>query len=754
METGERVNEQERHGIGGWRRAGWAPVGRRVRSILVALLAANLAPAAADESPRAVAERWWAAVWQRDGETLRRLMLEFADETPVGAAWKARRARVLLPGPQPPPGRVREAAGTARVEWPLPVWVDDAGRVEPTLTLPLVRTGDGWRVERVVVRIRATAPPAPAGEVAFRCVGERPSDAFSRYGEQLGDLVLERRRSSGELRRVARAWLAWHRLAWGWAARVDPDPAFAASADLAAEFMGRLAELPDAVLVRVVPLIVRIRDATDRAPARWWEELESVARPDDPTWWEAAAWLHAREAALAFHRREVLAGQQAIDRALAALGEARARRRDSRWADLMELEWLSMAARRGALRRAVAAARRRYPDSALVAFYEWRVAPRERQLVALQRWLAFQPGDPQLEGELGLELARRRRFAAAIPRLELACAAERDGGDPHLALQLGFAYLFAHRPQEARATLTRLLQRELDPEDLARARIGLALAYLHLGDYRAATALLRDDVSGLPIDGRVVIIGLVLFGSLVWTGEWLATRRRGRSLTARFGPSECWWPLLVLAIGQGVLPLLGIDLLAALALSFVGMLVTTLWVVYRRKGMVAWLPLRDRRWRQRLPGAIVIVLLMLVASELVTRGVDAALALALEEEAAASLATTSQIVEGFLQGLARTDPLTFAAVFLIVAVIGPTAEEVYFRGLLFGSLMERKGRRYAIGMSALYFALLHLHPIAIPAIFAIGLLLAWLVDRTDSLALPITLHVLNNAAALLIARYG
>uniref|UniRef100_A0A7C2WI99 CPBP family intramembrane metalloprotease n=1 Tax=Thermorudis sp. TaxID=1969470 RepID=A0A7C2WI99_9BACT len=210
----------------------------------------------------------------------------------------------------------------------------------------------------------------------------------------------------------------------------------------------------------------------------------------------------------------------------------------------------------------------------------------------------------------------------------------------------------------------------------------------------------------------------------------------------------------MLAIGQGVLPLLGVDLLVSLALSFVGMLGTTLWVVHRRKGTVAWLPLRDPRWRQRLPGALAIVLVMLVASELLTRGVDAALALLLEEELAASLVTTSQLVTGFLDGLARTDPLTFAAVLLIVAVIGPIAEEVYFRGLLFGSLMERKGARYAIGMSALYFALLHLHPVAVPAIFAIGLLLAWLVDRTDSLALPITLHVLNNTTALLIARYA
>jgi membrane protease YdiL (CAAX protease family) len=82
------------------------------------------------------------------------------------------------------------------------------------------------------------------------------------------------------------------------------------------------------------------------------------------------------------------------------------------------------------------------------------------------------------------------------------------------------------------------------------------------------------------------------------------------------------------------------------------------------------------------------------------------------------------------------------------AIIVPFAEEVAFRGILFRWLSLKTGGRLAILASALFFAVLHGIPHFIPAITALGVVLAVLVQRTGSLWPAIIAHGTFNAVMI------
>ncbi len=87
---------------------------------------------------------------------------------------------------------------------------------------------------------------------------------------------------------------------------------------------------------------------------------------------------------------------------------------------------------------------------------------------------------------------------------------------------------------------------------------------------------------------------------------------------------------------------------------------------------------------------------------------------------------------------------------LAAGVVAPLTEEVFFRGFVFGALRDRVGVWGAIALSALIFAAAHLQPYALPALFALGALLAWLYQLTGSLWPGIVMHSTINTVALLV----
>jgi membrane protease YdiL (CAAX protease family)/tetratricopeptide (TPR) repeat protein len=91
------------------------------------------------------------------------------------------------------------------------------------------------------------------------------------------------------------------------------------------------------------------------------------------------------------------------------------------------------------------------------------------------------------------------------------------------------------------------------------------------------------------------------------------------------------------------------------------------------------------------------------------------------------------------------------SVFLGVALAAPITEEILFRGLLYGAFKKRLSTIWTIIWTAALFALVHLQPIYFAPIFALGLALGWVRNKSEGLWLPVMMHSLINAVALLIA---
>ncbi|WP_052671098.1 CPBP family intramembrane glutamic endopeptidase [Draconibacterium sediminis] len=91
--------------------------------------------------------------------------------------------------------------------------------------------------------------------------------------------------------------------------------------------------------------------------------------------------------------------------------------------------------------------------------------------------------------------------------------------------------------------------------------------------------------------------------------------------------------------------------------------------------------------------------------------------------------------------------------FLKVAVVAPVIEELIFRGLIFNGFRKNYNGFVAVFMSALLFSLFHLNPWQMPATFLLGLLLGWLMLRTNNIFVAIIGHSINNAMVLLTVTY-
>jgi membrane protease YdiL (CAAX protease family) len=92
----------------------------------------------------------------------------------------------------------------------------------------------------------------------------------------------------------------------------------------------------------------------------------------------------------------------------------------------------------------------------------------------------------------------------------------------------------------------------------------------------------------------------------------------------------------------------------------------------------------------------------------------------------------------------------FAASFLVLVFIGPFVEEATFRGLGF-SLIAPYGQMLAIVGTGVLFGLAHGLVDGLPVLVALGIGLAYLRARSDSLYPGFIVHALFNALALVLA---
>lgn len=106
--------------------------------------------------------------------------------------------------------------------------------------------------------------------------------------------------------------------------------------------------------------------------------------------------------------------------------------------------------------------------------------------------------------------------------------------------------------------------------------------------------------------------------------------------------------------------------------------------------------------------------------------------------------------ENIFPRLFGTERSVFVLVLLAGAVVAPLAEETLFRGFLFAGLLRHVGERLAYGVSALCFAVVHFAPLALPPLFVLGVVLAWLYQRTRSIWPSVVLHAAVNTVTLFV----
>ncbi len=96
---------------------------------------------------------------------------------------------------------------------------------------------------------------------------------------------------------------------------------------------------------------------------------------------------------------------------------------------------------------------------------------------------------------------------------------------------------------------------------------------------------------------------------------------------------------------------------------------------------------------------------------------------------------------------------TIAAGVLIV-IAAPFAEEIFFRGFIFGGLRRRFSFLAAAVLSGLIFGLFHFTGLSsigvVPQLALLGFALAWLYEKTGSIYPSIAVHAVNNALAFAI----
>jgi len=120
-------------------------------------------------------------------------------------------------------------------------------------------------------------------------------------------------------------------------------------------------------------------------------------------------------------------------------------------------------------------------------------------------------------------------------------------------------------------------------------------------------------------------------------------------------------------------------------------------------------------------------------------------------EVLAATEEAKQVLFTVLQGSLTGSQLAWLIV--LVCVVVPIGEEIFFRGFIFGALRGRLPTAIAVGLSALLFALAHTEVFHFYPIFVLGVILAMLYERTHSLLPGMVVHGVNNVVAMLAFLY-
>jgi len=87
----------------------------------------------------------------------------------------------------------------------------------------------------------------------------------------------------------------------------------------------------------------------------------------------------------------------------------------------------------------------------------------------------------------------------------------------------------------------------------------------------------------------------------------------------------------------------------------------------------------------------------------------------------------------------------------VVVVLAPVFEELFFRGLFYPPLRRSLGPTLAIVIDGIVFGALHMRYLSIISLILVGMILAYVYEKTESLYAPIMTHALYNGMVVVIS---
>lgn len=118
----------------------------------------------------------------------------------------------------------------------------------------------------------------------------------------------------------------------------------------------------------------------------------------------------------------------------------------------------------------------------------------------------------------------------------------------------------------------------------------------------------------------------------------------------------------------------------------------------------------------------------------------------------AGIDAAEQDLVGFFRD--ETSVARLAALSIVAIVIAPAAEEMVFRGGLFGYLRTRMHRSFAVLIPSILFGLVHGNLRSFPLLVILGMINSVAYERTGRLTTPIVVHALVNLSTIAILLLG
>lgn len=185
-------------------------------------------------------------------------------------------------------------------------------------------------------------------------------------------------------------------------------------------------------------------------------------------------------------------------------------------------------------------------------------------------------------------------------------------------------------------------------------------------------------------------------------------------------------------------------LLTAIGLQW-GAFMLSIYIVFIRRGENPWASLgfsKNNNWKSLIAKAFLAYIIYLV--------LNVAIVITLAELGVELNGYQAQDPRLPVFGVT---PLGITLAVVVMVILAPIIEEIFFRGYILNLLANRLGNSAGNILTALIFAGIHLEPQSFFGLFLLGLVMNELFLRTKSLYATILFHIINNAFALMAEYY-